>query len=275
MTQSIFSQGKVFESKTIESKILGKPVKYSVYLPSDYDISNRNYPVLYLLHGFTDNETAWIQFGEVNLSADNAIDKRDAPPMIIIMPDAGLSWYIDNFSGKVKYEDMFFNEFIPYIEKNYRIRSEKEFRAIAGLSMGGFGALIYSFRHSEMFSSCVAMSAGIWTNTEIKEKMKSNQYNFLEVYGPMIGDSLPAYWKMNNILNLARTYPKEKLESVNYYIDCGDKDNHIEGNCTLHLILKERGINHEFRVREGEHNWSYWRDGIIDGMNFIGKKFHR
>jgi enterochelin esterase-like enzyme len=270
-----FSQGKVIESKTMDSKILSKQVKYSIYLPPDYDISARSYPVLYLLHGYSDNETAWVQFGEVNSTADKLISQQEAPAMIIVMPDAGVTWYINDYLGKTRYEDMFFNEFIPYIEKTYRIRTSKEFRAVGGLSMGGYGALGYSMRHPEIFSSCIALSSGVHTNDEALERFKNIKYNFTDVYGPLAGDSLPAYWKLYNILDIASTFPKETLESVKYYIDCGDKDFLIASNCELHLILKKRGIAHEFRVREGEHNWTYWRVGIADGMKFIGKSFHR
>jgi enterochelin esterase-like enzyme len=270
-----FSQGKVIESKTMDSKILLKQVKYSIYLPPDYDISTRSYPVLYLLHGYTDNETAWVQFGEVNSTADKLISQQEAPAMIIVMPDAGVTWYINDYLGKTRYEDMFFNEFIPYIEKTYRIKSNKEFRAVGGLSMGGYGALGYSMRHPEMFSSCVALSAGVQTNNEAVEAFKNKRLIFNEIYGPISGDTLPAYWKLYNILEIAGSFPIETLGSVKYYIDCGDKDFLIAGNCELHLILKKRGIAHEFRVREGEHNWTYWRVGIAEGMKFIGKSFHR
>jgi S-formylglutathione hydrolase FrmB len=268
-------QGKVYESKSMESKILGRLVKYSIYLPADYELSNRSYPVLYLLHGYTDNETAWVQFGEINATADNAIANREAPPMIIVMPDAGVSWYINDYAGKVKYEDMFFEEFIPYIEKNYRIRNSKEFRAVGGLSMGGYGALVYSFRHPEMFSSCVALSAGLHTDGGMLERLKINTANNTDVFGPLKTDSLPSYWKEFNVLNMAKNISKEKLIEVKYYIDCGDKDKLTIGNCNLHLILKDRGVPHEFRVREGDHNWEYWRTGIVDGLKFIGNTFHR
>jgi enterochelin esterase-like enzyme len=139
-------KGIVLESLVVKSKILGHDIKYSVYLPSDYNTSNRSYPVLYLLHGYTDDETSWIQFGEVNASADKLIANRECTPMIIVMPDAGLSWYINNYNGSVNYEEAFFSEFLPEIEKAYRIRKSKEFRAIGGNSMGGYGSMLYSLK---------------------------------------------------------------------------------------------------------------------------------
>jgi S-formylglutathione hydrolase FrmB len=159
--------GKVIESLKFESKKVTYPVEYSIYLPPDYETSNRSYPVLYLLHGYSDDETGWIQFGEANSIADRGIANGDFPPCIIVMPDGKVTWYSNSIDGKDPWEDMFVDEFIPFIEKQYRIRANKEFRAIAGLSMGGNGALLLSMRHPDLFSSCVAMSAGTFTDAEV------------------------------------------------------------------------------------------------------------
>src|SRR5690242_7183207 len=108
------STGKVLEEETIKSNILGRDVRYTVYLPADYDISQRSYPVVYLLHGFTDDNTGWLQFGEINRYADKAIADGTIPPMIIIMPNGDSSWYINSYDGKENYEDFFIKEFMPY-----------------------------------------------------------------------------------------------------------------------------------------------------------------
>jgi enterochelin esterase-like enzyme len=101
------NMGKVIESKTVKSAIIGKDVKYSVYLPADYAIAERAYPVVYLLHGYTDDNTGWLQFGEINRYADKAIAEGIIPPMIIVMPNGDSSWYINSYDGKEKYEDFF------------------------------------------------------------------------------------------------------------------------------------------------------------------------
>jgi enterochelin esterase-like enzyme len=271
------SQGRVFESLSISSKILGREVKYSVYLPADYETSSRRYPVVYLLHGYTDNETAWVQFGEANQAADRAIAVREIPPMIIVMPDAGVTWYVNDFKGKERYEDMFFQEFIPYIDSHYRTRPQKEFRGIAGLSMGGYGTLLYAFHHPDMFVACVAFSAGVWTDDEI-ENMDEGFYNkvCLPLYGTDENNGrISNHWKNNSILELARTMPKEEIEKVRIMLDCGDGDFLYKGNSMLHITLSDRKIQHEYRVRDGEHNWTYWRTGITEGLKFIGQSFHR
>jgi enterochelin esterase-like enzyme len=271
-------QGQVSEGLRFSSAILGREVRYTVYLPPDYQISTRRYPVVYLLHGFTDDDSAWIQFGEVNLAADRAIAQREIPPMIIIMPDAGVTWYINDLQGKVKFEDMFIQEFIPYIDKTYRTRPKKEFRGIAGLSMGGWGALMFSMRHPDQFAACAAFSAAVWMDEDIVS-IKQPMYDqlFSDIFGakPAGQDRLNPHFRKYHPLDLAKTLPVESLKKVRFYIDCGDDDFLIKGNAALHVVLNERKVPHEFRVRDGEHSWVYWRTGIIDGLKSIGEIFHR
>jgi len=273
---NIFAQkGTVFESLIFDSDKLSYPVEYSVYLPPDYNTSQRSYPVLYLLHGYSDDETGWIQFGEADMIADRGIDNGDFPPCIIIMPDGKVTWYINSYDGKDPWEDMFTDEFIPFIEKKFRIRSKKEFRAIAGLSMGGYGALMLSMRHPELFSSCVAMSAGVFTDEEI---ITGNMYDryFGNILGPKPeNNEVSEYWKEYSPLHLLDNVNIDKLKSIRYYIDCGDDDFLYQGNSALHVKMRNMGIPHEYRVRNGGHSWSYWRTGLFDGLRFISEKFHR
>src|SRR5436190_16954756 len=126
-----FSQsGKVYDNLSMSSKILKMDRKYAVYLPPDYETSGRSYPVLYLLHGGGDDQTGWVQFGEVLNITDKAIRDGIATPMIIVMPDAntGKRGYFNDVKGEWRYEDFFFQELMPYVEKNYRIKGEKRYR---------------------------------------------------------------------------------------------------------------------------------------------------
>lgn len=271
-------QGQVLEGLRLQSAVLGRDVNYAVYLPPDYAASTRRYPVVYLLHGYTDDESGWVQFGEVGLAADRAIAAREIPPMIIVMPDGGVAWYINDYQNKVRFEDMFVQEFIPHVDAAYRTRPKREFRGIAGLSMGGWGTLVHALRHPDLFAAAAAFSAGVWTDEEFLA-MKQDAWN--AVLGPVFGpglsgkDRLTAHFRKHSPLELIKTLPEESLKKVRLYIDCGDDDFLIKGNCALHLALIDRKIPHEFRVRDGGHTWSYWRTGIIDGLAFIGQSFHR
>lgn len=155
--------GKVFDQLTLESKILGSERKYAIYLPPDYETSQRSYPVLYLLHGSGDDQTGWIQFGEVLHITDKAITEGKATPMIIVMPDAdtGVRGYFNTPDGKWRYEDFFFEELMPHVEQKYRIKTQKRYRAVAGLSMGGGGSFMYALHRPELFSSACPLSASV------------------------------------------------------------------------------------------------------------------
>lgn len=267
-------QGKVMESLVFESEKVSYPVEYSIYLPPDYDSSDRSYPVVYLLHGYSDDETGWIQFGEANSIADKGIASGDFSSCIIVMPDGKVSWYVNSADGNDPWEDMFIQEFIPFIESEYRIRSKKEFRAIAGLSMGGNGALLLSMRNTDLFSTCVAMSAGTFTDEEIIGNDQYDNY-FKDIYGEKPKNGVSEHWKANSPLHLLDNVDKKELRSIRWYIDCGDDDFLYKGNSALHVKMKDLGIPHEYRVREGAHTWSYWRTGLHDGLKYISEKFHR
>jgi S-formylglutathione hydrolase FrmB len=272
------SRGFVKEGLTIESDILGKEVRYTIYLPFDYERSERYYPVVYLLHGYTDNDMGWLQFGEAHLIADEAIANREIPPMILAMPDGGISWYINNYDGSIRYEDFFFQEFVPHIESHYRVRAEKRYRGVAGLSMGGFGTLIYALKHPDMFAACAAFSAAVMTEEEIAgmDVLRwERAYGIL--YGPKLNgrDRLTDHLLSYSPIHLVRNSDIDQIKSVRIYIDCGDDDFLYKGNSTFHILLRDLKIPHEYRVRDGGHRWEYWRTGLKQGLRFIGTSFHQ
>lgn len=255
--------GKIFDNLTLKSKILNMDRKYSVYLPPDYETSNRSYPVLYLLHGGGDDQTGWVQFGEVNFIADKAIKEGKSTAMIIIMPDAntGRRGYFNTIRGDFRYEDFFFQEFIPYIEKTYRIRAEKQYRAISGNSMGGGGTLMYAMHHPEMFASACPLSAGIRVQSADTVGFTATQ---LDVYNNQL-----------DAIYLVKNMPDNQKTQVRWYIDCGDNDFVYEGNSLLHIAMRQKGIPHEYWVRDGVHGWKYWREALPEVLDFISQGFHR
>lgn len=271
-------QARLLESMVLNSSLLNRTVKYSIYLPPDYYVSNRRYPVVYLLHGYGDDETGWIQFGEADRITDAGIRSGELPPMIIVMPNGGASWFVNDYQNKVRYEDMFVQELIPHIDSMFRTRTQREFRGISGLSMGGFGSLTLAMHHPELFGSCAALSAGIRTD-EGFAAIPDERYTlvFAPVFsGPAKGEErLTVTWKRNSPITLAKSAPESDLTRVRWYIDCGDDDALTVGNSMLHLALLERKIPHEYRVRNGAHTWSYWRTGLPDALKFIAAGFRR
>ena len=272
------SRGTVKEGLTVHSEILNKDVRYTIYLPFDYKTSNRFYPVVYLLHGFTDNDIGWIQFGEANLIVDEAIANREIAPMILVMPDGGVSYYINNYNSSIMYEDFFIKEFIPYIESHYRIRTGKRYRGIAGLSMGGYGTLVNALKHPDMFSACAAFSAAIYNDDEIKQVSQSDwELKYGILYGPGLAgkDRVNKTFIKNNPFHIIQNADPIKIKQLRIYIDCGDDDQFSESNSLFHVLLLKKKIQHEFRMRDGGHRWNYWRSGLVNALKFIGEGFHQ
>ncbi len=265
--------GKVFDDLSMKSTILNSERKYAIYLPPDYDTSQRSYPVLYLLHGGGDDQTGWVQFGEVLYIADKAIKEGKCTAMIIVMPDAntGQRGYYNSVKGDWRYEDFFFEEFIPFIEGKYRIKGEKRYRAVAGLSMGGGGTFIYALHHPELFSSAcpLSASAGPLSMEDTKK--------YLERWGKetFTDEEVKKYYQQYSALNLVENIAEEQKKAVRWYIDCGDDDFLFEGNSLIHIAMRKKEIPHEFRVRDGGHNWTYWRSALPEVLNFVSQSFHQ
>jgi len=265
--------GKVMDNLTMQSKLLKMDRKYAVYLPPDYETSQRSYPVLYLLHGAGDDQTGWVQFGEVLHIADNAVNAGAATPMIIVMPDAntGKRGYVNDVKGEWRYEDFFFQEFMPFIEKTYRIKGEKRYRAIAGLSMGGEGTFVYALHHPELFSSACPLSAA--TGPRSIEELKN--YRLWQGVEGISDADKEAYFKKYNVLSLIEAIPDDQKKAVRWYIDCGDDDFLYEGNSLVHIAMRKKEIPHEFRIRDGVHSWTYWRAALPTVLEFVSMSFHQ
>lgn len=271
--------GIVRDQLSMYSNILGMDRNYAIYLPPDYETSERSYPVLYLLHGGGDDQTGWVQFGEVLHIADKAILSGKATPMIIVMPDANAKQrgYFNDLKDDWRYEDFFFVEFLPYIEDTYRIKKEKRYRAISGLSMGGGGTFMYALHHPELFSSACPLSAscGPLSLEDMKSQMQRRNWTGTE-------KEMEAWYLRHSVLELIKALPDQtdatpgdRSQVVRWYIDCGDDDFLYEGNSLVHIAMRKKGIPHEFRTRDGGHTWTYWREALPEVLSFVSDAFHQ
>jgi len=267
-TSGSTQHGKVFDDLSMTSEILGGERKYAVYLPWDYDSSSRSYPVLYLLHGRSDDQTAWIQFGQAPGIADVAIRNGDATEMIIVMPDAtsGTENYFNRIDSDWRYEDFFFDEFIPFIERTYRVKAAKQYRAVAGLSMGGGGTFVYALHRPDMFSTAAPLSASFVTTAD-------DFREYFDIPDSVAEHAFEPYWRRHSVLHLIEDLPEEHKRAVRWYVDCGDDDYLSDENAKAHVAMKEAGIPHEYRVRDGSHRWSYWREALPDVLRFVSEGF--
>ena len=264
-------EGKVV-TDCIHSEILGADVQYNVYLPCGFDYSAKQYPVVYLLHGLSDDYTAWAEKGGMKAVADELIGKGEAAEMVIIMPNAGGEDTHNIWNGYFNmpgwnYQDFFFQEFIPAVEEKYRAGGDKAHRAIMGLSMGGGGSVVYAQRHPEMFSSCYAMSAWLDNAGDEVWPLESEKDCLYYVANAVHGNSALDY------IDNADEATLEALRTVQWFIDCGDDDFLFDLSVALHQKMRDRGVKAEFRVRDGVHNWEYWNQSLRWALPFASEHF--
>ncbi len=265
--------GKVV-TDSLESKVLGASVKYNVYLPSGFDKSDKQYPVIYMLHGLSDTYTSWVERGGMQTVADELIGTGELREVVIIMPNAGGPDIHNTWNGYFNmpgwnYEDFFFKEFLPQVERKYRIISDKGHRAVMGLSMGGGGSTVYCQRHPDMFSSCYAMSA--WLENKQgqvggKDLKKDKLY--------YVSNAVNEHSALAFIDN-ADDATLQALRTVKWFFDCGDDDFLVRLSFELHMKMKEKGVKSELRVRNGVHNWEYWHTALRTALPFASRNFDK
>lgn len=273
-----FAQDGTVLVDSLPSKLLKKYQKYDVYLPPSFSDTTKTFPVVYLLHGLGGRYSDWGIYGDLKNQVTTAIQDSLLPELVIIMPDGGTSYYMNNIKKEYEYEDFFFKEFMPAVEKKYRCKGTKNNRGIAGLSMGGFGTLLYALHHPDLFVAASALSPAVRTD---KEMIAMSEKGFAERYKTPFGDfKTPAerindFYNKNSIIYLAEHMPEAEKGQVKLYIDCGDDDYLYAGNSTLHMVLRNKKIPHEYRVRDGGHNWDYWKSGFLNALTFITINFDK
>lgn len=259
------------ECRSTPSKILGRGVRYCAILPPSYDANkSRRYPVVYFLHGLGGNEQFLVTSGGWNLIED--LWQHKIGEFLIVTPDAGSSFYINSRDGRVRYEDFFVREFIPFIDHNYRTSAVRHSRGIAGISMGGYGALHIAFRHPELFASVSANSAALLEKLPDVHFANPQQSALLRVLRAFGTPPDPAFWHRNDPLALART---ANLAGLKIYLDCGTEDDYgfYRGASALDKILSARKIPHEFHLYPGSHNWQYFAAHLPAVFEFHSRAF--
>jgi enterochelin esterase-like enzyme len=269
------TQGTSYESKTFYSNILKMDRKYSIYLPADYNSSDRNYPVLFLLHpagpaNTIPNQQSWLFYGGLKQYLDKAIAEGEIVPMIVVTPDANFGTkrisYFNDPEGDFNFEDFFFKEFIPFIEKNYRCREERGSRAIAGASMGGAAVIQYAIHQPDIFSVVCALSAAV----------RKFDFDYLKTRYPNVTEKDIAEWyKKYDVITYIENLPENTASKIKWLIICGDDDRLSPNNSMLHIAMKSKSIEHEFRIYNGAHDWVFWRKVMPEFMMFVSDSFKK
>jgi S-formylglutathione hydrolase FrmB len=262
------------ECNSLPSKILARPVRYCVLLPPGYDAEKtRGFPILYFFHGLGDDEQMFVHSGGWNMVED-LWERKELGEFLIATPAAGATFYINSHDGKVRYEDFLVQEFLPAIEKKFRVRAGRANRAVSGVSMGGYGALHLAFRHPELFSSASAHSAALIEKLPsfLGGSVAQNSPR-ARVFGGTFG-SPPngAFWERNSPLGIART---ASLAGLKIYFDCGNEDDFgfADGAEALDRVLASRKIPHEFHLYPGRHDWQYFATHLPASLQFHSSIF--
>ena len=246
----------------VRSKAMGRDIKNVVVVPQQYFETDTSYPVLYLLHGAQGCYNDWSHKADLK-SLSNQYG------VIIVCPDGQDSWYFDSpVDPKMQFETYVSKELVEYIDSHYRTYANRYMRAITGLSMGGHGALFLAWRHPDVFWSCGSMS-GCMDITQ-----HPNSWHIKDRLGVYTGNE--QRWRDHAVCNQVKLLKTSKLTPAqNIIIDDGLNDIFIKNNIALHEQLVKEGINHDFTVRPGRHNWDYWVNSLDYHMLFFSKAFAR
>ena len=272
------AQGWGQQSKVITDSMYSETLKawraYNVFVPRSFEQDkDRQYPVLYLLHGMWGTNKDWDGRGHVKDVMDQLVASGEACEMIIVMPNAGgvvgKEWngYF-NMKGW-PYEDFFFNELMPKVEKQYRVIGDKQHRAVAGLSMGGGGSTSYAERHTDKFGACYAMSALMELPQYTPEQERNTDLESMEGQLYLTVRQLGC----TKYVREASDDVKQQLRTVNWFVDCGDDDFLLDRNLEFFQAMREAHIPCQLRVRDGGHTWEYWHSALYTCLPFVTRCF--
>jgi S-formylglutathione hydrolase FrmB len=278
--------GSTIEFKSFDSKCLGIPERYSIFLPPSFAKNpSRTFPVIYFLHGLINDETSWTvdRYGSIQNTLEEMILSGKLPEFIMVHPRGDNSFYCNFVDGSRRYEDLITQEFIAYMESNYRARKGRENRAIAGTSMGGYGALKIAMKNPDRYAAVVGQSPILFPGAnplELSESAKSSRFYsfFSDMLKPIFGDPMQqSLWDANNPLILAQN---KKLDGLKIYFDYGTNDRYIpmvrldEGCKILDEKLTNAGVPHVFKVRPGEpHGWALIAAHLNETLPFLCQTF--
>lgn len=256
-----------FTEAARNSKSLAREVSYRIILPAAYQESkNQRFPVLYLLHGRGGNFQDWTNLTKI---AQYSLSYN----FIIVMPDGGReSWYADNANlpGQ-NYESYIIKELIPEIDRRYRTLADRQNRIIAGLSMGGYGAVKFGLKYPEKF-----FLAGSFSGAMDAVVKTQNYKHLIKSIADVFGEENSRARKDNDIFGIINEASAEKIKEFPFFfVVCGTEDHQFQSNRDFSALLSEKKVPHEYRQKPGAHNWAFWDEEAREFLRFADKLMTR
>jgi putative tributyrin esterase len=256
------------EHVAFESKLVGAALAYNVVLPVGYDAkasAQMRYPVLYLLHGLGGSANDWVS------SRAHLADYAARYSMIVVVPEGKDGWYTDGVAASEKFESYFVQELMPDVARRFRTIEAREARAVAGLSMGGYGSLKFGLKYPDKFAFAASMSGALGAASWHAEDPLPAfvKPSIARVYGA--ADS--PVRASNDIYKIVREMPAERVASLPYfYLDCGTEDGLLSENRDFAALLVEHKIPHEYRQLPGSHSWPYWDRQVQEVLRLAAQR---
>ena len=257
-SEGLFAQDVVtVADDSLISKAVDAKMRFHAVLPAGYRISHERYTTIYLLHGYGGDRTDWVKrSGLVKYIGE----------YIVICPDAHNGWYTNSVDGKRKYEDYILNELIPYVERKYRTLGTRHGRIIAGLSMGGYGALKFALKRPEKFIFAASFSGALYVPAGSRPDYKDLSSSLEAAFGKEKSEQ----WSQNDPFTLLDSV--KTVSALPYlYISTGKDDalaRIVENNRKLVEKLQQRGVLYEYHETPGGHTWAYWDKEL---RNFLAR----
>jgi len=255
-----------------QSQLVGTSLPYNVVLPVNYHLPasrEKRYPVVYLLHGLFGHYDNWT-------TKTRLTDYTATYEVIIVTPEGNNGWYTDSqLAPKEQYESYILKELIPDVDRRFRTISDRSGRAIAGLSMGGYGAIKFGVKYPAMFafagSMSGAMNAASWTREEMAG-LPAIWNSLHQVFGDEAGQVRLS----NDLPKRIRDMSSQEIAALPFiYLDCGTEDPLFPSNRSFAELLVSRKIPHEYRQRPGGHSWTYWDAQVQEILKLAMKKMQK
>ncbi len=251
----------------LKSSLMGREMPYRVIIPANYKTKPESrFAVIYLLHGLTGHYNNWTDRTRL---AEYALMHQ----FIVVTPEGDNGWYTDAISiPNDKYESYILKELIPEIDKQYRTVADRDHRFIAGLSMGGYGAVKFGLKYPAMFSVVGSFSGALGAAGYNETSTGAIGKSMAAVFGPANSETR----RTNDIFSIVRELTPERLKLLPFiYQSCGTEDFLIQNNRDFVALLVEKKVPHEYRQHPGGHTWPFWDTHVREFLDLVSRRMKK